>query len=67
MIELSIYTFFSQQTVDTLVTSTRSSNYEDTKWKATTVSRIYKRPSSAILGHQTSLNAKVTLAGKTYH
>ena len=38
----------------------RSSNYEDANGKAIVVSIIYKKASSAILGYQTLLNAKVT-------
>ena len=60
MIEPNIYVFFFQQTLDILVTSTRSSNYGDINWKATVVFRIYKKASSTILGYQTLLNAKVT-------
>ena len=42
--------FSFQQTLDTLVISTRSSNYEDTKSKASAASKIYKKASYAILG-----------------
>ena len=61
MIELNNHTFiFFQQTVDTLVISTRSSNYRDNNSKPAVVSRICKEACSAILGYQTSVNAKAT-------
>ena len=59
-IELHIYVFFFHQTSDTLVTSTRSSNYRGTNWKATVVSRIFKKASSAFFSYHALSNAKVS-------
>ena len=50
--------FFSLQILDTLLTSSRASNYGELK--ATVASRIYKKACSVILGYQTLLNTKVT-------
>lgn len=57
MIEL-IY-FFFLQTLETSLTSSRSSNYGELK--ATVASRIYKKACSVILGYQTLLTGRFCL------